>query len=87
MTFYSAKGCDACQDIGYRGRIGLYEMIIMDDALRDMIHTGASEADMAAHAFQTRQTLLQSGAQAVAQGLTTPEEVLRVCKAKTAEAI
>jgi len=87
MTFYRPKGCDSCQDIGYRGRLGLYEMIIMDDPLRDMIHAGASETEMATHAFQTRQTLLQSGAQAVVKGLTSPEEVLRVCKAKTAEAI
>ncbi len=87
MTFYRAKGCSSCQDIGYRGRLGLYEMVIMDDVLRAMIHDGAPEAEMIAHAFRSRQTLLQSGAQAVTAGLTTPEEVLRVCKAKTAESI
>jgi general secretion pathway protein E len=86
-TFYRAKGCSDCQDIGYRGRLGLYEMVTMDDTLRAMIHDSAPEADMTAHAFQNRQTLLQSGASAVVAGLTTPEEVLRVCKAKTAEAI
>jgi len=87
VTFYSPKGCSDCQDIGYRGRLGLYEMVTMDDTLRAMIHDGAPEGDMAAHAFQTRQTLLQSGAQAVLSGQTTPEEVLRVCKAKTAESL
>lgn len=86
-TLYRAKGCPDCQDIGYRGRLGLYEIVTMDDTLRAMIHDGAPEADMAAHAFQTRQTLLQSGAQAVVSGQTTPEEVLRVCKAKTAESL
>lgn len=86
-TFYKPKGCAKCQDIGYRGRLGLYEMVIMDDTLRGMIHESASEAEMSDHAFRTRQTLLQSGAQAITNGLTTPEEVLRVCKAKTAESL
>lgn len=86
-TIYAAKGCSECQDIGFRGRLGLYEMVVMDDTLRAMIHDGASEADMTAHAFKKRETLLQSGAQAVLAGQTTPEEVLRVCKAKTAESI
>lgn len=86
-TIYTPKGCSDCQDIGYRGRLGLYEMVVMDDTLRAMIHEGASEAEMGAHAFKSRQTLLQSGAQAVLDGQTTPEEVLRVCKAKTAESL
>ncbi len=86
-TFYKPTGCSECQDIGYRGRLGLYEMVIMDDTLRVMIHESASEAEMSDYAFRTRQTLLQSGAQAILEGLTSPEEVLRVCKAKTAESI
>lgn len=86
-TFYRATGCEVCQDIGYRGRLGLYEMVTMDDKLRAMIHDGSSESKMSDHAFRNRQTLLQSGAQAVLEGLTSPEEVLRVCKSSTAEAI
>jgi len=78
---YTAVGCDACHGIGYEGRLGLYEYVEMDDRLRDMIHTGASETEMSAHAFKTRQTLLQSGVAHILAGDTTADEVLRVCRA------
>ena len=86
-TFHKSVGCMQCQNIGYQGRLGLYEMVINDDTLRQMIHDGASETDMGAYAFQTRKTLLQSGADAVLSGATSSEEVLRVCSAQTPEAI
>jgi len=57
-TFYKSIGCMQCQNIGYQGRLGLYEMVINDDTLRQMIHDGASETDMSAYAFQSRHTLL-----------------------------
>lgn len=85
--FHKAVGCMQCQNIGYQGRLGLYEMAINDDTLRQMIHDGASETDMSAYAFQTRQTLLQSGADAVLAGETSSEEVLRVCSAQTSDNI
>ena len=87
VTFYKAVGCASCQDIGYTGRLGIYEIITLDDKLRAMIHDGASEGDMAQHAFASRKNLLASGADKVIAGLTSAEEVLRVCKAKTAEDI
>lgn len=87
QTFHKAVGCMQCQSIGYQGRLGLYEMVINDDVLRQMIHDGASETDMAAYAFQSRMTLLQSGANAVLAGETSSEEVLRVCSAHAAENI
>ena len=80
-------GCASCQDIGYTGRLGIYEIVTLDDKLRAMIHDGASEGDMASHAFAKRKNLLASGADKVLAGLTSAEEVLRVCKAKTAEDI
>lgn len=86
-TFYKAGGCMQCQNIGYQGRLGLYEMVVNDDSLRQMIHDGASETDMAVYAFQSRKTLLQSGADAVLSGLTSSEEVLRVCSAQNVENI
>lgn len=87
VTFYKAQGCASCQDIGYTGRLGIYEIITLDDKLRSMIHDGASESDMASYAFAKRKNLLASGADKVLAGLTSAEEVLRVCKAKTAEDI
>jgi general secretion pathway protein E len=86
-TFHKAVGCMQCQNIGYQGRVGLYEMAVNDDTLRQMIHDGASETDMGEHAFQARQTLLQSGADEVLKGVTSSEEVLRVCSAQNSDVI
>jgi len=86
-TFYKPKGCAECQDIGYTGRLGIYEIVTLDDKLRAMIHDGSSESDMAKYAFAKRQTLLGSGADKVLAGETSAEEVLRVCKSNTAEEI
>ncbi|PHR61339.1 MAG: type II secretion system protein GspE [Robiginitomaculum sp.] len=79
-TFYKANGCEACHNIGYTGRIGLYEIVLMDDVLKAMIHEGAREQDMAAHAFRTADTLMQSGVRYVEQGVVSSDEVLRVCR-------
>lgn len=84
-TFYKAVGCPDCHNIGYLGRIGLYEIVIMDDTLRAMIHDGAREVDMSAYAFKARTTLLQSGAMHILSGETSAEDVLRVCRAKSSE--
>jgi len=78
--FYKPTGCEACNQIGYTGRVGLYEMVVMDDELRAMIHDAAREQDMEAYAFQNSDTLLQSGARLVAGGIASAEEVLRVCR-------
>jgi len=80
ITFFKPVGCDECNNIGFDGRIGLYEMVTMDDALRTMIHDGAREQDMAKHAFKKSDTLLQSGARHVCDGTASAEEVLRVCR-------
>ena len=84
-TFYKAEGCETCSNIGYSGRLGIYEIVTLDDKLRAMIHDGASESDMSKYAFAKRKTLLGSGADKVAAGETSAEEVLRVCKSNTAE--
>ena len=84
-VIYKAVGCSECNGIGYEGRLGLYEYVEMDDTLRDMIHTGASETQMSKHAFKQRQTLLQSGVAHILSGETTADEVLRVCRASAVE--
>ena len=83
LRFFKAVGCSQCHQIGYVGRLGLYEVVVMDDTLRGMIHDGSREVEMSDHAFQTRKDLLQSGVGHVLSGLTSAEEVLRVCRAKT----
>lgn len=90
QKFYKATGCDTCHGIGYTGRLALYEIVVMDDTLRGMIHDNVREIDMRAHAFDTQRegqkTLLQSGAAHVVSGLTSVDEVLRVCRAQDVEA-
>ncbi len=80
-VFYRPRGCEACGGLGYEGRIGLYELVVVDDALRAMIHSDAREQEMAAHAFRNTDTLLDSGARQVIAGVTSTEEVLRVARA------
>jgi type IV pilus assembly protein PilB len=72
-------GCDACRGSGYVGRAGIFEVLVIDDRFRDMIHTDTSVSNMR-RAFRDsgRDTLFDDGMQKVKQGITTIEEVLRV---------
>ena len=80
VQIYRPKGCPRCNQTGYEGRLGVYELLVVDDALRKMIHDDASEKQMATHAFQAADTLTRSGAKHVRAGRTSLEEVLRVAK-------
>jgi len=77
-TIYEAVGCDACNRSGYRGRSAIYELVVVDDALRRLIHDGASEQALEAHARRNGPSLAEVGRRAVLAGITTPEELLRV---------
>lgn len=72
------KGCEKCNHTGYAGRIGVYELIAMDDTLREHIHAGASEETMLTHVRQTSSALLDSAMALVREHKTAYEEVLRV---------
>ena len=74
------EGCDACQHTGYRGRMGIYELVPMSDELQGMIVSGANVNDLKNHAHrkQGHRTLLQDGLVKASQGLTTVEEVMRL---------
>lgn len=78
-TLYHAheQGCEHCHQ-GYRGRLGIYEIIEMNAALQGLIHDQASEQSLAAQARQHSPSLRMDGLQKVALGLTSLEEVLRV---------
>jgi general secretion pathway protein E len=77
--FYQAKGCAACHGTGYRGRTGIYELLVMDDTVRTMVMQQANANAIKATAVQRgMRTLLQDGARKVLQGRTTAEEVLRI---------
>ena len=77
-TIYRPVGCEKCANEGYRGRMGIYEVVEVDDELRRMIHSGASELDMELY-VRTRITGIRDDGRArVLEGLTTIDEVLRV---------
>ena len=65
---------------GYRGRSGIYELIVVDDTLRTMIHDGASEQQIERHARRTTPSIRDHGRARVLRGETTIEEVLRVTR-------
>ena len=71
-------GCSACNQQGYRGRIGVYELVVFDAALAAMVQSGASEAELTAQARRYGRSLMADGYSKVLDGLTTLEEVLRV---------
>ena len=77
---YSAVGCDECNNNGYRGRTGIYELIEVDETLRGLIHDGASEQAMIRHARLGQSGIRHDGLRRVLAGQTTLEEVLRVTR-------
>ncbi|WP_319380151.1 type II secretion system ATPase GspE [Thiomicrorhabdus sp.] len=77
-TIYQPVGCDHCQHSGYQGRMGLFELLVVDDEVRRMIHADAAEAEMESYLRQKTPSINQSGYQAVLDGKTSLEEVLRV---------
>ena len=76
--FYYGKGCDRCNNTGHRGRMGIYELLIVNDDIRDLISAGASTDELRAACRRTgMQNLRESGLHALWSGLTTIEEVVR----------
>jgi general secretion pathway protein E len=78
---YSATGCPLCNWTGYSGRSGIYELLLVDDTVRRLIHDIAAEHLMREHArAQGMVSLREDGLRYVAIGKTTLEEVLRVTR-------
>jgi len=77
-TFYRGRGCDQCNNTGYKGRVGLFELMIMNDDLRDMIMRNASRDELREAARANGMVSLRdAGMKAAFEGLTTAEEVIR----------
>lgn len=77
---YHARGCDQCNRQGYRGRTGIYELVIFDEPMRTLIHNAASEQEMIRHARSRGPSIREDGRRKVLEGVTTLEEVLRVTR-------
>jgi general secretion pathway protein E len=79
-TLWKPVGCDACGGSGFSGRRGVYELLVIDDALRTAIHDDARESELSRLAFAERDTLWRSGAALARAGETSLAEVMRVCR-------
>lgn len=77
-TLYQPVGCTACNHSGYRGRSAIYELINVDDALRALIHDGASEQTINEQARKHNASIQEDGRRRIIAGDTSLQEVLRV---------
>ncbi|MEZ5573987.1 MAG: type II secretion system ATPase GspE [Halioglobus sp.] len=77
-SVHRAKGCERCKYTGYRGRTGIYEMVEIDDAMRQMIYEGANEQDIMKVARQRYPGIESDGRRRILAGETSIEEVMRV---------
>jgi type II secretory ATPase GspE/PulE/Tfp pilus assembly ATPase PilB-like protein len=76
---FHGVGCDYCRGSGYAGRVGIYELLAINDMFRDMINKDSSVSNMRRVFRESGQpSLFDDGIIKVKQGLTTIEEVLRV---------
>src|SRR5438105_643124 len=78
MKTYKGRGCQTCNNTGYKGRVGLYEVMDVTDEIRELILIGASALELRKKAIEDGMiTLRESGLQKIRNGITTVEEVLR----------
>jgi type IV pilus assembly protein PilB len=76
--FFYGKGCDKCNNTGYKGRMGIYELLLMTDPLREMIVAEASLDDFRGACRKSgMRTLREAGLKSIHEGLTSIEEVVR----------
>jgi len=79
-TLYHPKGCNACNQQGYRGRTGIYELVMIDETMRQLIHDRAGELELNRHARTLTSGIREDGWRKVLAGYTSVEEVLRVTR-------
>jgi len=79
MTFYHGEGCPKCNGIGYRGRMGIFEIFIVNEELQQMIYEGRTLVELRTKARELgMRTMREDGVRKVSSGLTTADEVLKV---------
>ena len=75
---YEPTGCESCQQSGYKGRTGIYELVPVDDTLRQLIHDQVSERELAGYARRKTPGIRDDGKSKVLAGVTSVQEILRV---------
>lgn len=79
-NLFRGKGCEACLNTGYTGRIGIFELLVVTDNIKKLIMNGSDATTIKEQALKEGMiTLLQDGVNKVIAGVTTLDEVLRVC--------
>jgi type IV pilus assembly protein PilB len=78
VRLFKGRGCDRCSNTGYKGRVGLYEVMEINDDIRELILSGASAVELRSKAVENNMISLRgSGLQKIRDGVTTIEEVVR----------
>jgi type IV pilus assembly protein PilB len=78
FTVYKGRGCEKCNNTGYKGRVGLVEVMVIDDDIRELILSGGTAVDIKRKAIENGMiTLRRSGLVKIKEGITTVEEVVR----------
>ncbi len=81
FRLYVGKGCPVCHNTGYRGRIGIFEVLVMDDHLKEAVCAKADANSLRSEALKSGMTtMLEDGLQKAVRGLTTIDEVIRATK-------
>ena len=83
---FEPRGCASCSNAGYKGRIGLFEAVKVDDMIRKLINAGGDEVAIAAHAFRSATTLAAAARALVLDGITSPGEAIRVSRHEAVDA-
>jgi type IV pilus assembly protein PilB len=79
VTFYAGKGCHACKEIGYRGRIGIFELVQFNEQLKELVLTKASASALKKAAQESgMKTLRENGITKAIEGATSLDEILQV---------
>ncbi|HTV42627.1 MAG TPA: GspE/PulE family protein [Candidatus Sulfotelmatobacter sp.] len=84
-VFYHGRGCEDCRGTGYRGRIGIFELLAINPELQELILQKRSSAELKAAARKTMITMHQDALQKAAAGVTTLEEIIRVSSGDSVE--
>ncbi len=78
-VYYHGGGCDQCRGLGYHGRLGVFELLAVNSELRELILQKRSSAELRSTALQSMMTMQQDALRKAAEGITTLEEIIRVC--------
>ena len=78
QSVYHPKGCEHCNETGYKGRIAIAECIQIDKKLKDLIHNNASENEISNHVFKDRDSIERASVNLILDGITSCEEIIRV---------